>query len=416
VSVAVAPGGQAGPPPAGRPEEGFPASAPASPAVSQIWRAWRVPLAIIALILLGGTVVGLVQPAGGGNGYLDPASTGPAGSRALAGLLASLGHQVIRTTTVAGATAASGAAATADATLIVTSPGRLSPAQLRSLSGRFSFLLIIAPDDAALAALAPGIGLAGDIPGRSVQPGCGLTAARLAGSAQLAGPGYQVLPGGPAAVLCYRAGEIASLVRFPAAGRVITILGTGAPLQNGHLSQDGNAALSLNLLGGTSRIVWLVPSPSAVAAGQPRSLTSLLPLGADLVLAQLGVVVLLTALWRARRLGPVIAERLPVVVRAAETVEGHGRLYQSRRARDRAAAALRGAVLGRLIPAAGLAAGASPAAVAAALAARTGRPGRPAMTADRIEPLLFGPPPASDAALTALADDLDALEREVRAQ
>ena len=51
----------------------------------------------------------------------------------------------------------------------------------------------------------------------------------------------------------------------------------------------------------------------------------------------------LLALWQARRLGPVVAERLPVVVRAAETVEGRGRLYRARRARDRAAAALRAA-------------------------------------------------------------------------
>ena len=52
---------------------------------------------------------------------------------------------------------------------------------------------------------------------------------------------------------------------------------------------------------------------------------------------QLWLVVVLVALWKGRRLGPLVAEQLPVVVRASETVEGRGRLYRSRRARDRAA-------------------------------------------------------------------------------
>jgi predicted Rossmann fold nucleotide-binding protein DprA/Smf involved in DNA uptake len=62
------------------------------------------------------------------------------------------------------------------------------------------------------------------------------------------------------------------------------------------------------------------------------------------------------------------------------------------------------------MPAVGLARGADPGAITAALAARSGR------TAATIDTMLFGPAPASDAALVALADDLDALEREVRAQ
>ena len=63
---------------------------------------------------------------------------------------------------------------------------------------------------------------------------------------------------------------------------------------------------------------------------------------------------LLVALWRGRRIGPLVAEELPVVVRASETVEGRGRLYRSRRARDRAAQALRTATLQRMLPRLGL--------------------------------------------------------------
>jgi hypothetical protein len=43
-----------------------------------------------------------------------------------------------------------------------------------------------------------------------------------------------------------------------------------------------------------------------------------------------------------------------------------------------------------------------------ALSARSGG------AATRTEAMLFGPAPGDDAALVALADDLDALEREVR--
>ena len=214
--------------------------------------------------------------------------------------------------------------------------------------------------------------------------------------------------------MCYPAGGAPSLVQYSSGGQLITLLGTGEPLANGFLAQRGNAALALNLLGISPRIVWLVPAPAIVAgagpAGGHKSLTSLLPLGADLVTIQLCVAVLLAALWRARRLGPLVPEQLPVVVRASETVEGHARLYQSRRARGRAAAALRAAMLRRVMAAVGLAPGAHQGAVTAALSARS------ALSPAQIEMMLFGPAPGTDTALVTLADDLDALERQVRAQ
>jgi hypothetical protein len=214
--------------------------------------------------------------------------------------------------------------------------------------------------------------------------------------------------------LCYPASGAASLVRYTADGRVITVLGTGNALTNGSLARLGNAALALNLLGTHARIVWLVPGPGLAAAGPPgggqQSLLSLIPLPAYLVTAQLGIAALLAALWRMRRLGPLVPEPLPVVVRASETVEGHAALYRARRARGRAAAALRTAMLARTLPALGLPPGARDADVVAAFSGRSGS--GPAL----IEAMLFGPPPGDDAALVALADGLNALEKEVRTQ
>ena len=74
-------------------------------------------------------------------------------------------------------------------------------------------------------------------------------------------------------------------------------------------------------------------------------LSDLLPPWVGIVVAQLVVAVLVAALWRGRRLGPVVAEPLPVAVRAAETTEGRARLYRRRRARGRAADHLRAASL-----------------------------------------------------------------------
>ena len=124
---------------------------------------------------------------------------------------------------------------------------------------------------------------------------------------------------------------------------------------------------------------------------------------------QLAIAAVLTGLWRARRLGPLITERLPVVVRASETVEGHAGLYQSRRARDRAATALREDMLGRMLPVLGL-----------VRRHRGGRDGRGLARSTRgrqeIAGILFGQPPGTDLDLVNLARSLDELEREVCSQ
>ena len=122
---------------------------------------------------------------------------------------------------------------------------------------------------------------------------------------------------------------------------VITVLGTGTPLTNRDLGNNGNAALALNLLANDSRIVWLVPGPVVRhrAAGQAVGLRP--DPGARLPGDRRD--------RRARWCWPPCggcggsarwsSSRCRSLVRASETAEGHGRLYRSRRARGRAAAA-----------------------------------------------------------------------------
>jgi hypothetical protein len=412
-------------------------SAPAAPTGPRgerpAWRRWRAPLTVIVVILAGGLIVALLQPAAGTTGYLDPGNPQPNGARALATLLTERGTTVVRAPTVA---AAASAAATAGsraggsraggsraggsragggpATLLITDPDLLTTGQLRSLARIPGDRVIAEPDPAVLAVLAPGVTDLRPAPVQSLLPRCPLPGAQLAGSADLGGSALHLTAAGSTAVgavQCYAANGHPSLVRYQDGNRTITVLGTGAPLANSGLAHLGNAALDLNLLGARSRLVWLVtgpPPPGSGGATGPEPFTSIVPFGAYLVLIQLAIAAVLAAVWRGRRLGPVVAERLPVVVRAAETVEGHGQLYRSRRARDRAAAALREAARGRILPLLGLPGSAEDTAVAAMLAARTER------STSEVMALLAGPVPTDDAALVALADGLDALEREVR--
>jgi hypothetical protein len=168
----------------------------------------------------------------------------------------------------------------------------------------------------------------------------------------------------------------------------------------------------MNLLGSRSEVVWLLPDPPPPGTGR-KSFADLVPFGIKLALLQVLIAVVLVALWRARRLGPVVVEPLPVVVRSAEAVEGRARLYRARRAGDRAALALRTGALERLTALLGMpkSAAADPGMaqeIVAGIAAHTGE--APAM----IGTALYGPPPVDDAELVRLAGYLDELERQVR--
>ena len=375
--------------------------------MTALWRRARAWLLICLIVVMAAVVIGvLYRPAG--NSYLDPGSAGGSGSHALADVLTGLGHQVTTVTSTGSAMAA----ASAGTTLVITSPDNLSRPDLAALAKVPASVLLVEPDNAALAAFGSGLRTAlVDVPVANTPAACTLRAAVLAGTADMGGITLTV-PSRLAGRIqqCYLVGGDPSLVQLTLRGRLVTMLGTGAPLTNSALASQGNAALAIDLLP-SHRIVWLVPPASAVAAAagppRPRSFFSLVPLGAYLVAIQLAVALLLAVAWRARRLGPLVAEPLPVVVRAAETVEGHARLYQSRRARARAADALRRGVISRLSPLAGLPVTAGRDAVVAALAPRS------AWTQERVGEVLYGPGPTSDRALVELARDLDTFEREV---
>jgi hypothetical protein len=263
--------------------------------------------------------------------------------------------------------------------------------------------------------VAPAVAAADPAPAGDTAPDCAWDTARRAGDARLGG--YRYLPADaappPGTAACYPVAGAPTLVALPAGdgtGGDTVLLGTPDPLYNEHLDEDGNASLALQLLGSRPHVVWYLPGPDdAPSAGERRDLLGLLPAGWRWAAFQLAIAAALAAVWRARRLGPVVTEPLPVVVRAAETTEGRARLYHQAGARGHAAEALRTAARSRLARLAGVAAvdAHAPAVLPPAVAARTGDP------VAAVHGLLFGPPPADDTALVRLADDLDALERRM---
>lgn len=195
------------------------------------------------------------------------------------------------------------------------------------------------------------------------------------------------------------------------------LLGSPDFLYNHHLAEHGNASLALQLLGTHKHLVWYLPSisdPSA-AHDRRRGFLDLIPSGWYWALLQLAFAAVLAAVWRARRLGPLVPEKLPVTVPAAETTEGHARLYEQAHARDRAAAVLRSATRTRLAPLIGVSPthAHTPDVLLPALHAHlTTTPG---VDAD-LPGLLFGAAPADDKALVHLADRLAALESSIVSQ
>lgn len=338
----------------------------------------------------------------------------PAGSRALVEVLRDSGIDVVTADTLDAALAAVDDPATT--TLVAADPRTvLSADQWQNLDGAAASLVLVEPPALAVGALAPSI--APGVPslgGVRDDAGCSLPAAQRAGSITTDGVGLDATgaaAAGAAVEICFPGEEGeggAALVSLDQpAGGDLHLLGAGGVVQNGLIGREGNAALALGLAGEHPRLVWYVASTADVAGGATE-LSELYP-GWVNPIAWLALTVgLAAAVWRGRRLGPVVIENLPVVVRTTETMEGRARLYAREGSRLRALDALRVGTLRRLAEGLALGSAAGLDDIVTAVSGITGR--------DRVglRALLVDREPRDDGELVALSDELLELERLVQ--
>jgi hypothetical protein len=359
------------------------------------WR-WALP-ALVAICAVAAIGTYLTAPRPGGQ--MDPESTGPEGAHALIALLRDHGVTVAVANSVDDAVNA----ARPGTLLLFAQTQRVSTeGLLNRLADAPGDLLLVEPTSHARAALAPGIRSSGASTS-DTKPDCTLREADQAGAVDF-GPSNTFRAVGDKTVSsCYGG----ALVRYRDSDRTVTVVGSTDFLTNGSLLRAGNAALAMNLAGQHPRLVWYAPQHIEGGSSGKGKIFDLIPDNVVWMVVQLWLTVALIALWKGRRIGPLVAEKLPVVVRASETVEGRGRLYRSRRARDRAAQALRSAALQRMLPRLGLGVDTPPPAVVLAIA-QHGR-----SDPESLRHILFGPPPATDADLIHLTRALDDIERQV---
>lgn len=374
---------------------------PAHTPATSWWRRRTATLVLVAAI----AVAVLAVVALGVGGFrtatpLDPDNPDPAGAQALARVLADRGVDV---TVARGADALASAGAGPGTTVLVTSTDQLGDSTTRRL------LTDTRGADLVLAGPGPGTTDALGVSGLpfTVSPagprGAGCADPRFAGLSLEVDHAYEY----PAPAGCFR-GRHGALVAQPRDG--LTLLGASDALRNDQVLRADNAAAMLRLLGGGDRLVWYVPSIDDLVADDGVSLTTLLPrwIRPGLWLAALALVALVA--WRARRLGPLATEPLPVVVKAIETTHSRGRLYRRSGDRAHAAAALRSAARTRARERLRLGPGTDDRALVRDVAGHLGRP------VESVAALIGpdAPAPTTDHELIALANDLAALDREVR--
>ena len=285
--------------------------------------------------------------------------------------------------------------------------GFLDRGQLQELQQAADRLVVVTPRLGALTALGGDIRPAGVVPEgvATLDPGCELEDPAAAG-AVTAESAYLYQADGP----CYEPSDgLGGLYASSDDGRLV-VLGSTEVLSNGRLDEQGNAALALRTLGFSDHLVWYLPGIADVTtADAPKTLNELAPPWVAFLGPWLALVAVLAMVWRGRRLGPLVFEPLPVVVKAVETAEGRARLYHDAHAVDRAADNLRAGTLVRLSRILRLGPEAEATVIVDAAARHLGRAAEE--TARVLEAR-----PRTESELVRWAQQLDTLEKEVTAR
>jgi hypothetical protein len=355
---------------------------------------WLIALGAVLAVVVSAWVTSQNQPF---PGRLDPQNSDPDGAQAVARVLADQGVNV---DIARGLSSFDESHTGPDTVVLVTSAsqlGRSTVTDLREHAGG-SPVIVVDPGPRVVGLLDASGGTFDTSLGDPVEANCSAFEGLHVEVDQ--GTAYR-----PNSQSCFQV-EAGALLAQPAPG--LTLLGAGDLLSNGQILHADNAAVALRLLGQSKHLLWYVPSATDLAAGDEVGLGSLLPtwIKPGLWVVVLSVLALIG--WRARRLGRLAIEPLPVTVKAIETALSRGRLYRKANDRAHAADALRGAARVRIADRLQLARDSRPDLLVEAVASVTGRP------AHDLHDLLYGAAPASDRSLIQLATTLAELDDQLR--
>lgn len=352
-------------------------------------------LALFSLASVGGAA---------GGAPLDPENAGPAGTMAVAEVLRQEGVDVVATSSLADTREA--IESPSSTTLFLYDGGLyLTDEQLQEAVGLADTVILADPTFGELRAVAPELAQAGTVEG-PLDADCDVGAVERAGTVSGESQGYRLVGDSSGAVACLGSGDgVYSLIELNDGSTRLVVLGATLALTNERIIEEGNAALALGLLGENERLVWYLPSFADVES--TATIEELTPGWVGPIMVLLALVFVLAAVWRGRRLGPLVVENLPVTVKSSETMLGRARLYEKSSARLRALDALRVGSIQRLATACGLPRVATVDEVITAVAELTGS------QAPAIRSLLVDADPQTDRDLVAYSDALLTLERDV---
>ena len=367
---------------------------------------WILAFAGIVIVAIVGVLV-----SGGSNATgraLAGDNAAPAGAMALVEVLRQQGVTVTLADSLVEVRNAVGAESTV---LLHDENSYLDGDQLDELAGLAARTVVVAPDFLALQTLAPTVGFGGVSDASSLSADCSLPAANRADVVLPGGDTLSVPEGGhPFVTGCFASStKTFSLVQVEnvATGGLVSLVPDARVFNNENVTGYGNAALTLGLLGESDSLVWYLPTLADLPRTGPPSLAELTPGWVSPVAVLLVLAAVAAAFWRGRRFGPLVAENLPVTVKASETMEGRARLYARSNARLRALDALRIGAAQRLAGAVGLGRLAQLEDIIGSVARITG--GAP----NEVRRVLVDGIPHSDTQLMALSDALQTLEQAV---
>jgi hypothetical protein len=359
-------------------------------------------VAIAVLVVVFALFVGSITiSAPDSRGALDPESADESGALALAELLRDHGIDITVTRTRSEAAAA----LDSDSTLVMADPYALSDEAVEDLIAPADRTVILSSASRLLRILE----LGENAPATSesdVSAQCDLPELADVGTVR---PDRFFTPAA-GITGCYTDADGAGALLVDDRGdRRVALIEGSSLFGNERLAENGNAALGLALLGQSDRVVWYVPSfeDSDIEAQSIDTLAARTPdwvTPAILLLLLAGIV---AGIARGQRFGPLVAETLPVTVRASETMHGRARLTAKAADAAHAARALRDGSLRRLAARLGLTARSTPAEIADAASDRLRIP------RGALHQLLAGDLPANDSELIDTARRLAELETAV---